>query len=120
MNLNDENICSICLDTLNNSNIKNNSNTLINKIFKKKKQNVQYVNLLNNENNDYQSEIILPHQINNISNSNSNSNYNYEILICGHKFHRDCFLQWYEINNTCPQCRSIIPYYFTIYFKKNF
>lgn len=27
-------------------------------------------------------------------------------LSCGHLFHRECVLQWYDINRTCPTCRK--------------
>ena len=26
-------------------------------------------------------------------------------LMCGHKFHRDCILEWAKKNNNCPICR---------------
>jgi len=29
-------------------------------------------------------------------------------LICNHKFHYKCILQWLEENNTCPICRMIV------------
>lgn len=27
-------------------------------------------------------------------------------LNCGHSFHVDCILRWYETSNECPVCRS--------------
>uniref|UniRef100_A0A182I6W6 Uncharacterized protein n=1 Tax=Anopheles arabiensis TaxID=7173 RepID=A0A182I6W6_ANOAR len=27
------------------------------------------------------------------------------ITCCGHIFHADCLLQWFECSKTCPQCR---------------
>jgi hypothetical protein len=27
------------------------------------------------------------------------------IMDYGHKFHRDCLMNWLEMNNSCPNCR---------------
>ena len=29
-------------------------------------------------------------------------------LKCGHAFHDECVLEWFKINNTCPNCRCVI------------
>jgi hypothetical protein len=29
-------------------------------------------------------------------------------ISCGHKFHRECIMQWNRHNNTCPICRAIV------------
>ncbi len=29
----------------------------------------------------------------------------WSMLVCGHKFHKDCVLQWIQSNHTCPICR---------------
>ncbi len=29
-------------------------------------------------------------------------------LKCGHAFHDECVLEWFKINNTCPNCRCVV------------
>jgi predicted ATPase len=29
-------------------------------------------------------------------------------LRCGHKFHRECIIEWGAVSNTCPTCRDSI------------
>ena len=29
-------------------------------------------------------------------------------LKCGHAFHDKCVLEWFKVNNTCPNCRCVI------------
>ena len=28
---------------------------------------------------------------------------------CGHTFHEDCLTPWLDLNNTCPNCRLVLP-----------
>ncbi|XP_017770483.1 PREDICTED: uncharacterized protein LOC108558168 isoform X2 [Nicrophorus vespilloides] len=30
------------------------------------------------------------------------------VLVCNHKFHKHCIEHWFETNNVCPICRSVI------------
>lgn len=145
MNLETDNICLICLDQLysheiinsinndsecnnkcnNKCNINNKCNNEsesnidcernIKSKHKSKKikgyKNKKYYkhNLLNKKNDDT--------IISNFYNLGKNDK-NVKILKCKHIFHYECFINWYMVSNTCPCCRKIIPYYFTIYFKK--
>lgn len=33
---------------------------------------------------------------------------NWVDIPCGHSFHNECIIQWYQTSNTCPICRSVL------------